>query len=270
MYEQHPLSGAFPPMQESEFTDLMDSIEKIGVQEPITIYEGMILDGWHRYRAANILIIDCPMVELGDVDPQEFVIAKNKARRNLTASQRAIAVTTVYEWHSTGRSKEVDTSVHLPKTNVELAKIAGVGVTTIKLAKVAQNAGFTDAVKIGEVSVKAAAKQVTGAVATPRTKPEVAPVIDVTPDYTELDAAHDKIEDLQAELAVASMGGASADDKFQASNLIEDLRSEVKTLKATLNAVKTSRDILQNENAELKKQVNMQRRELEKFNGKKT
>ena len=121
----------------------------------------------------------------------------------------------------------------------------------------------------GQVTAAAILRAEHGTVATPRTKPEVAPVIDVTPDYTELDAAHDKIEDLQAELAVASMGNASADDKFQASNLIEELRSEVKTLKATLSAVKTSRDILQNENAELKKQVSMQRRELDKLTGKK-
>ena len=40
MRQQHELSKAFPPMSDEEFADLKYSIEVIGVQTPIVIYEG--------------------------------------------------------------------------------------------------------------------------------------------------------------------------------------------------------------------------------------
>lgn len=89
-------------------------------------------------------------------------------------------------------------------------------------------------------------------------------------EYTELDAAHDQIKDLQAELALANMGNASPKDRDQAKNLIAALRKEIKTLEATLKAVKTSRDTFQTENAALKAQITRQRREMDKITGKKT
>lgn len=51
MYQQHPLSAAFPAMSAEDFQGLKDSIENIGVQNPITIFEGMVVDGWNRYKA---------------------------------------------------------------------------------------------------------------------------------------------------------------------------------------------------------------------------
>lgn len=270
LLQQHPLSAAFPAMQDDEFQSLVDSIENIGVQNPITLFEGMVIDGWHRYQAAKQVNIDCPTVELGNVDPQDFVVAQNKARRNLTASQRAIAVTTVYEWHKGGRTTNQYTSVPVAKTNGQLAVIAGVHVNTIKQTKVAQKAGFTEAIKDGAISVKEASKIATGIVATPKPVPVIAPVIDVTPNYTELDQAHEQIQDLQADLVVARITSTDSDEQKQAAGLIAQLRAQIKTLEATLSAVKTSRDMLQNENAELRKQINRQRKEIDKATGTRT
>jgi len=99
---------------------------------------------------------------------------------------------------------------------------------------------------------------------------EVAPVTPAEPEYTELDAAHDQIESLQDQLATVIIGGASEDDKANAEALIVDLRKQIKTLEATLKAVKLSRDTLQNENAELRKQITRQRKEIDKITGKRT
>lgn len=41
-------------MQSDEFQALVDSIESIGVQNPITLLDGMVIDGWHRYKAAYL------------------------------------------------------------------------------------------------------------------------------------------------------------------------------------------------------------------------
>ena len=78
-------------------------------------------------------------------------------------------------------------------------------------------------------------------------------------EYTELDAAHDQITDLQDMLAV---GGASESDSKQH---IADMRKEIKTLRAELSAVKSMRDTLQNENAELRIQCKTQRNKIKKL-----
>jgi len=147
---QHPLSAAFPKMQADEYQALADSIGNIGVQNPITLFEGMVLDGWHRYTAANESGMDCPSVDLGDVDPRDFVLAQNKARRNLSASQRAAAVTSVYQWAPAHREKKGAAAAPLSKTNAELAVIAGTGVRSIQLAKTVH----TDAVPAVQELVK--------------------------------------------------------------------------------------------------------------------
>ena len=87
-------------------------------------------------------------------------------------------------------------------------------------------------------------------------KPAVATASVVTPaeEYTDLDAAHDQIAELQSALAVANIGSADAEEAQQAKTLIDDLRQEVKVLRANLKAVTTSRDTLQNELAMVKRQ----------------
>ena len=45
MYTQHPLSAAFPAMSADDYRALKDSVENIGVQNPITLFEGMVIDG---------------------------------------------------------------------------------------------------------------------------------------------------------------------------------------------------------------------------------
>ena len=152
-------------MQADEYQALVDSINTIGVQNPITTYDGMVLDGWNRYSAALETSAPCPSVELGDVDPRDFVLAQNKARRNLTASQRAAAVTSVYEWMaSTGVNQHSkrggEATSPPPKTNAELAVIAGTTTRTIQQAKATHEGAIQavqDAVKSGEISVETGA-----------------------------------------------------------------------------------------------------------------
>ena len=161
MREQHELSKAFPPMSDEEYQDLKDSIENIGVQQPIVIYEGKIIDGWHRYNAANDVGMPCPEVELeNDIDPRDFVIANNKARRHLTKSQIALSYTKVYQWHPVGKNPKSVETTDL-KTSKELAKMAGVGVSTIEKAKQVLTKGnkeIIDAVESGKIDVSKGAK----------------------------------------------------------------------------------------------------------------
>lgn len=273
VYTQHPLSAAFPAMADDEYQSLKDSIKTIGVQNPITIFEGMVLDGWHRYQAAIDVHEDCPAVDLDDqMDPRDFVLAQNKNRRQINKSQLAMAVAAVYEWQPHGTNRWAGRSAPgalLQKTADQMAVIAGVGKRTMVQAKLVESKASPEvkaAVKTGAMSVKKAAEMLAPA---PAHKPVLAPLPAPEPElppeaaYSELDAAQDQIKELQDQLAVACMGSTDAAAHAQAAAMMADLRHQVTTLEATLKAVKTSRDLLQNENAELRKQVIRQRKEID-------
>ncbi len=90
------------------------------------------------------------------------------------------------------------------------------------------------------------------------------------PEYTPLDAAQDQISDLQDALARAAVGELSAEEKEEAAGLISRLREENRVLKASLKAVTASRDHYQAENGELRRQIRLQRREIDKLAGTRT
>jgi len=94
-YEFHPIANIFPLMEGEEFKALVEDIKANGLREPITLYEGKILDGRNRYRA----VMDAGLqYRLKDQDfkpytgtkPLEFVISANVHRRHLDTSQRAL------------------------------------------------------------------------------------------------------------------------------------------------------------------------------------
>jgi len=162
MREQHALSKAFPPMTDEEFQVLQDSIEDLGVQQPIVIFEDKVIDGWHRYTAANELGMPCPEVELeDDIDPRNFVLSQNKARRHLTKSQLALSYTKVYEWQPSAQKASRMELGSTIKTNQELAELAGTSTKTIQQAKTVLTKGDEEVVKAveaGKISVKRGAQ----------------------------------------------------------------------------------------------------------------
>ena len=170
----------------------------------------------------------------------------------------------------------------------EAKTLADIGITKNESSRWQKLAAVTDTQFEQAVS---AAKEVAGEVTTAAMlraakacdppKPAVAPKpvtpapvaepeSEAPPEYTELDAAHDQISGLQDALAVATMGDISDEDKAQAATLIAELRARIKTLEATLKAVTTSRDTYMNENAELRKQITRQRKEIDKLAGTRT
>ena len=278
-YQQHPLSAAFPAMAAEDFQGLKDSIENIGVQNPITIFEGMVVDGWNRYKAANELGMDCPSKELDAwIDPVAFVRAQNKDRRHLPLSAWALIEVSLREWKPSHRPDKGELSSPLQASNQEMADAVGVTKRTIQQAKAVQSNATPEviaAVKSGEIGLpKAAAiaklpkEEQAAAIHKPAPKPApavVEPEIEAPPEYTELDAAHDQISELQAELVVARMGDIPEEEKQQAAGLIAELHAEIKTLNASLKAAYLSRDQLMEENAQMKRQMAMQRKEIDKL-----
>jgi len=105
-YEYHPLSRYFPMLPPDERKLLKKSIQEIGLLQPITICQGMILDGRNRYEICLELGIDAPCNDKGDdVDPLELVLGANMRRRHLTEGQKVQIFFDAY-----GPSKAVDAS----------------------------------------------------------------------------------------------------------------------------------------------------------------
>src|SRR5215813_6938268 len=88
--EFHPLANVFPLMEGEEFDELVADIKANGQHEPVTVYEGEILDGRNRYRACRRLGIEPNFTAYTDDDPVAFAVSLNLRRRHLDESQRAM------------------------------------------------------------------------------------------------------------------------------------------------------------------------------------
>ena len=92
IYEFHPLAALFPMLDDEELKALAKDIKAKGLREPITLYEGKVLDGRNRYRACDLADLELEPDDFtqyeGD-DALGFVVSKNLHRRHLNESQRA-------------------------------------------------------------------------------------------------------------------------------------------------------------------------------------
>ena len=159
--ERHELSAIFGDMPDKDFKSLSQSIKDNGIKDNlIRVYEGKILDGWHRHAAAREwnLLRKLKYREWNmekDGDPKEFVLAKNIERRHLTPGQRAQIAVTFNERFPHGGDRVSDKS-KMPNGNLlsqkELAEQAKVGKRTIARAVEVEKAGESKAVISGEKS----------------------------------------------------------------------------------------------------------------------
>ena len=97
--ERHPLSAIWGDMPNDQYRELVDSIRESGdLMAQVRTLDDMVLDGWHRYRAALDAGVQPLIVPWSGDDPAGYVIRQNAHRRHLTAGQRAICVAKIYEW----------------------------------------------------------------------------------------------------------------------------------------------------------------------------
>jgi len=166
----HPLADIFPLIDGSEFAALRDDIAAHGVREPVILFEGAILDGRNRYRAALAAGVDCPMTEYRGDDAAAFVVSLNIHRRHLTESQRAMAAAKLANMRRGGdRRSGGDQTANLqfdipaepaPVSVAQAANLLNVSERSVNSARKVVERGADDlvaAVASGRVSVSAAA-----------------------------------------------------------------------------------------------------------------
>jgi ParB-like chromosome segregation protein Spo0J len=92
----HPIADEWPLLDGSAFVSLVASVEKHGVQVPGWLYEGKILDGRNRYRAAEaagVAMDRWHTFEGTEEEARELARLLNDERRHLTREDRAAWVT---------------------------------------------------------------------------------------------------------------------------------------------------------------------------------
>ena len=158
-YQAHELALVFPPMTEPEFAAFKADIREHGQREPITLYEGKILDGLHRYRACQDLGLE-PRVVRFEGNPRaaaQLVVGRNFHRRHLTTSQRAMVAAEMCKLRPRGNTGN---SPYL--TAAQASTLMGVGEDLVKDAKRLLRHGDEDilrTVREGLQSVSAAVQE---------------------------------------------------------------------------------------------------------------
>lgn len=274
--QQHPLSAAWPSMPSAEFSALIEDIKAHGQHDVGVIYEGQVLDGWHRYRACAAIGIEFKAVEFDGDDPRAFVISKNGRRRHVSASVLAISAAACMEWRPHGGDQ--DAPGHLAPTIKQAADAVGVGKRTMARAKAAVQVGLAEEVKTGAVSLKEA-EQVAKL---PKAKREQAveaikageePALP-KPKVIVAERKFEKLyEEVKAELVELketcraqreALAELSDTDKTIQAFKDDNAVHEMEALRLELRQVKRRRDELMRENAELKKMVAHWKKKAEK------
>lgn len=267
--KQHPLSAKWRSMPEEAFAAFVDDIKKYGQREPGVMYEGMVLDGWHRYRACVEAGIGFLSAEFDGDDPAALVISKNKHRRHETAGQIAVSVAECLEWRPRGGDQTATIAVRSGATVKGVAEAAGVSERTMAQAKAAIKAGLGDAVKTGAISVARAAE----IAKLPKAKREKAltqqPAKKADPRDAEikrLTAALEEANESKSDLADIcreqedKLTAFETTDPDEQQKEIQKLQKRVVRLEAEVERLTVARNDCQNKNNELIRQVKMLQR----------
>lgn len=161
----HDLAEIFPMHRSDELARLVANIaETHGLIDPITLYEGKILDGRNRYLACKQAGVEPTFIEYEGTDPLGLVVARNLCRRDLTKEQRALAGARIANLKNgtNQHAKKVGSSSELPTEALSVdqaAALVNVPVSAIKRAKRVQehgSAALVAAVESGAVSLSTA------------------------------------------------------------------------------------------------------------------
>ena len=169
-YQTDPACDLFPLMSESDLDDLAKDVGRNGLQSPIVLHHGRILDGRNRLLACLRAGAE-PRFDhwRGAGSPMAWLVSMNLHRRHLDTSQRgmiAARALAVFEAEArTRQGRRTDLGAELRegergKASERAAALVSVGPRTVEHAKVVLRCGdarLVEAVEHGVLSVSAAA-----------------------------------------------------------------------------------------------------------------
>lgn len=208
-HELHPLCTLFPRLDGEAFATLVADIKVNGLREPITLHDGLILDGGNRYRACQAAGVTPTFTKFTGDNLVTFVLSANLHRRHMTAGQQAAIVASAQDWGKAniqGRNKI--TGNVAGDTVADRARTSGAGERTQRMAdKVARKSPeLAGKVARGEISLPKAVAKITPKPSKHIEKPE--------PEGFESPTLAELVDELQAENTrlTALIKASEADD----------------------------------------------------------
>lgn len=204
-FELHPLCTLFPRLGGKEFDSLVGDIHDNGLREPITLHDGLILDGGNRYRACLAAGVEPRFKRFSGDNLVTFVLSANLHRRHMTPGQHAAIVAAAQDWASAqtaGKPKCAHVST-LADTTKTRAETSGASIATQRRADAVAKADpkLVRKVATGETSLSEAVKKVAPQLAPrpPKQPEKPTPAHDEGPTLSELvDELQRENESLQA------------------------------------------------------------------------
>jgi hypothetical protein len=124
----HPVAELFPLTEGTEFDALVADIRANGLINPITLFEGMVLDGRNRLRACEKAGVAPRYETYAGGDPAGFVVSQNVARRHLNESQRALVAARLANLpHGGDRRSDQAAILPLEISQTDAARMLNVG-----------------------------------------------------------------------------------------------------------------------------------------------
>ena len=192
----HPLSEIFPLLSEEEHERLTEDVRAHGLFEPITLYDGLILDGRNRYRACIAAGVQPRFGAYQGDDPLAYAISHNVRRRHLDASQRAMVAAGLANLKD-GQRADQAAQIFVPVTQERAAELLEVGRRSVQHARIVLDKGAPElvaAVNRGAIAVAVAAELATE-------DPELQREAAVNPDIAPHLAKRQRRQEREIELA---------------------------------------------------------------------
>lgn len=169
----HPYADLFPLIEGDDFAKLVADVKANDLRDKIVVWDGKVLDGRNRYRAALAAGLieedDGPdrakyfvrFVPSVDGDPISFVLSKNLQRRHLDESQRAMVAAKLATMRQGERTDlQPEPSANLPKVDQPTAARAlSISERALRSARAVHDRGAPElirAVERGRLAVSAA------------------------------------------------------------------------------------------------------------------
>jgi len=121
----HPVADLFPLMEGKDFDELCDDIAGRGLQNPIVVCDGVILDGRNRLRACAVNGVELRFAQYAwqpDAE-DEWIVSQNIHRRSLSPDQRVAILLKAFDWRGQHHMERLAKVVAAHQTNSKKAGI---------------------------------------------------------------------------------------------------------------------------------------------------
>ena len=154
--EFHEYANLFPMLPEVELQALADDIAKHGLNEPVTLLDGKVLDGRNRWKACEMAGISAETTDYTDADPLAFVLSSNLHRRHLNESQRAMVAASIANMSKGDNQYKSEVGAIAPTSQSDAAVKLNVSRDSVKRARKVKAEAIPEVVakvEQGEMSV---------------------------------------------------------------------------------------------------------------------